>query len=121
MPALHGLPRPALRRSLFLAAALLSGCATTDFGPEREVRAATEVPDHFLVGTPDGSETSEPVPGEGCRNPMVDPRDGAAVQLVRSSGTRADYEVPDGRYGVGRGELLRLACDTGRVIGVVDR
>ena len=113
--------RPALRRSLLAAFVALGGCATTDFRSDQDARAATDAPDRFLVGTPNGAATSEPAPDQGCRNPMVDPRDGAKVRLVRSAGTRGDYEVPAGRYGLEPGELLRLACDTGRVIGIVRR
>lgn len=112
---------PALRRSLLAAFVVLSGCATTDFRSDQDARAATDAPGHFLVGLPNSVETSEPAPDQGCRSPMVDPRDGAKVRLVRSNGTRGDYEVPAGRYGVEPGELLRLACDTGRVIGIVRR
>lgn len=114
------LPPPSARWA-FGALVLLAGCATTDFGADSATRAATDVPPHFLVGTPDGDSTTEPTPGEGCRNPMVDPRDGTRLQLVRSAEARGDYAVPAGRYGVGEGELLRLECGTGRVVGVVRR
>lgn len=50
---------------------------------------------------------------------MVDPRTGERLRRVRSSEDRADYEVPEGRCGVGEQELLRLECHTGRVIGIV--
>lgn len=114
---------PAVWRLLFsvLLIALLSGCATTHFASDSETRAATDVPDHFLVGMPNDATTTEPSPGEGCRNPMVDPRDGTRVRLVRSGESQGDYEVPAGRYGVGEGELLRLECGTGQAVGIVQR
>ena len=56
---------------------------------------------------------------EIVRNPMIDPRDGTRIVLVRSSEGRGYYRVPVGRYGVHPGELLLLECGTGRVIGVV--
>lgn len=59
--------------------------------------------------------------GRACNNPMLDPRDQTRLTLVRSAGGQGDYEVPQGRYGVGSGELLRLECGSGRVIGVVKR
>jgi hypothetical protein len=41
---------------------------------------------------------------------------------VRSQeGTRGDYEVPESRYGVGAGDLLRVDCTTNRGIGIVPR
>jgi hypothetical protein len=90
-----------------------------NFPSDDKAHEATNVPDHFLVGTPNGTATSEPTPDEGCRNPMVDPRDGTKIQLIRSSHDRGDYKVSTGRYGVGEKELLRLDCGTGRVVGIV--
>ena len=95
------------------------GCASTDFASDRQARSAVDVPDHFMVGMPNSTATTAPKPGEGCRSPMVDPRDGARLVLVRSLDDRGDYKAPAGRYGLGDGELLRLECSTGRVIGVV--
>jgi len=105
-----------------LCAALLvalAGCASTGDSFGNADRAATDLPDHFLVGTFMGPETTEPSTGEGCRNPMVDPRDDTRLMLKRSSGGRGDYAVPDGRYGVAEDELLRLDCASGAPIGIV--
>lgn len=99
----------------------LSGCATTDFAPERVLRPAADAPDHFRVGSPSDPTTTEPTPGDDCRSPMVDPRDGARIQLERSASGLGDYAVAAGRYGVGGDELLRLECGTGRPVGVVPR
>jgi hypothetical protein len=100
---------------------LIGACASGSSASmaRTEARAARDVPDHFVVGSPFGPQTSEPRPGEGCRNPMVDPRDDTRLVLARSEVTWGDYEVIGGRYGVGRRELLRLECATGRVIGIV--
>ena len=89
-------------------------------------RSATDVPERFLVGTiSPGGTLSEPQPNSGCRNPMVDPRDGTRLTLVQSQpggGTQiGDYAVPEGRYGARAGEVLRIDCGTGRVIGLVLR
>ena len=101
----------------------LGACSTTSggFPDDRPLRDASDMPDHFLVGAPESAETSAPVAGGPCRNPMVDPRDGMRLVLARSSGGLGDYEVPAGRYGVGERELLRLDCGTGRAVGVVGR
>lgn len=97
----------------------LGSCATMNFPSDEKVRVAKNVPNRFLVGIPNGTATSEPNPYEGCRNPMVDPRDGTKIQLIRSSKDRGDYKVPTDRYGIGEKELLRLDCATGRVVGIV--
>jgi hypothetical protein len=98
------------------AAALAAGCAPVN----SSVKPAIDAPTHFLVPAPDGRAV-EPTPGEGCKNRMIDPRDGAALILIRSAGGRGDYRVPVARYGVRRGELLRIECRTGNVIGIVKR
>lgn len=105
-----------------LGAALLvalAGCASAGDSFGNAERGATDLPDHFLVGTFTGPGTSEPAAGEGCRNPMVDPRGDTRLMLQRSSGGRGDYAVPGGRYGVAEGELLRLDCATGAPTGIV--
>lgn len=119
--AKHNIPSVLSLQLLLLLVFLLivSSCSTMNFPSDDKAREANNVPDHFLVGTPNGTVTSEPTPEEGCRNPMVDPSDGTKIQLVRSSHDRGDYEVPNDRYGVGEKELLRLDCGTGRVVGIV--
>lgn len=58
---------------------------------------------------------------EACWSPVTDARDGTRLVLVRSRAGRGDYAVPEGRYGVREGELPRLECATGRVLGIVPR
>jgi len=105
--------------ALFMTVALLAGCASSHdpWGRNLPIQPAMDVPTHFLVEA-HGGKTEEPAPGP-CRNPMIDPRDGTRIVLVRSSEGRGYYRVPVGRYGVHPGELLLLECGTGRVIGVV--
>ena len=121
---------PAPRIAAPLATALLlvlSGCAVSSgstYPADAPARAASGTPDHFMVGTLEpGGALGEPRESGACRNPMVDPRDGTRLTLVQSqrgeAGQVGDYRVPDGRYGVGAGELLRLDCGSGRAIGVV--
>lgn len=85
------------------------------------LRAATEVPDHFLVGELSGNETSEPGGDLVCRSPLIDPRNGTRITLVRSKSGRGDYEVPAGKYGVGEKEVLRIECANGKAIGIFKR
>lgn len=115
---------PAMRRLpawLFLVA-LLGGCTGSSHTLESRsiLRAAEDAPDEFLVGFPNSTATETPSPGGACRNPMVDPRDGTRLTLIRSSNGRGEYEAA-GRYGLAAGELLRLDCGTGSPLGIVRR
>jgi hypothetical protein len=99
--------------------ALLAACAHSTATPwsARELRAAEDTPTAFV--TEDGEH-----PEQGwCRNPLIDPRDQTRLRLVRSAAfgdsQRGDYEVPQGRYGVGPRELLRIECATGQALGIV--
>lgn len=84
-------------------------------------RPAFDTPDHFEIERRDRAGSAEPSEDTTCWSPMVDPRDGTRLRLVRSSAGEGDYEVAEPRYGVGPGEALRLDCRTGRVIGIVSR
>lgn len=107
---------------LLVGVSILAGCAVA--GPvtpaQRVLRPAADAPDHFLVGEADGT-TREPGGNDACESPMVDPRDGTRVTLVRSSDGLGDYAVDGGRYGVAEGEVLRIDCRTGKAIGVFAR
>lgn len=115
------------RRTLLAAIAAMSllaasGCAARKKAEsEIPVRAPTDVPAHFLVGDLSSEATQEPAPGTGCHNPMVDSRSGTRIKLVRSREGQGDYEVLEGKYGVGPGEVLRIDCATGRAIGIYKR
>lgn len=50
---------------------------------------------------------------------MHDPRNNTEIKKVRAANGQADYKVPNGRYGVGTHQLLRLDCNTGRPLGIV--
>jgi hypothetical protein len=96
---------------------LLAACAgTPSVWSGREIRQAQDTPASFATedGTPAVQE---------CRTVMIDPRDNTRLRLIRSvqmaGMVRGDYEVPDGRYGVGENELLRLDCESGQVLGIV--
>jgi hypothetical protein len=108
------------RRQAAAAAVLVLGSAACTGTAGRpggaELVHAQDTPVRFVTAE-DG------VPESGCRMAVYDPRDRTELRLARSTqfGTtyHGDYEVPAGRYGVQRNELLRLDCATGEVIGIV--
>lgn len=104
------------RSPLATLLALLAGCASTEAWTARELRSAEDTPQSFV--TEDGTS-----PEQGCRTPLLDPRDMTQLRLMRSTAVgstyRGDYEVPPGRYGVGQSELLRVDCATGVPLGIV--
>ena len=110
--SLHG-------RAALIALGLLSACAGST--PVLLDRPARDTPDHFLAGSYADNRTTAPTADGVCHSPMVDPRDGRPLRMVRSGRTWGDYEAPAGSYGLARGELLRLSCDTGQVLGIVRR
>jgi hypothetical protein len=78
-----------------------------------------------MTGTPAEfrpAEASSHAAGDSiaCLNPLVDPRDGSRITLVRSSDGLGDYSVASGKYGVGTGQLLRVNCSDGQPIGIVE-
>lgn len=110
--------------ALAVATLLLAGCVG---GPSSwpslvTARPAQDVPERFV---PEDRSLllvpADTIAGSGCRSPMADPRDGTRLVMLRSVEDYADYEVPAGRYGVRENEVLRLACNTGRVAGIVRR
>lgn len=111
------------RRLIFAAALLLpAACSVgpSSFPPLVSARPAQDVPERF-VPVDSALVVNDTISGSGCRSPMVDPRDGTRLIMNRSVEDYADYEAPAGRYGTRENELLRLACNTGRVAGIVDR
>jgi len=108
------------RQVIALALLALGACATANW-QLASPRDAVDVPARFepvdagLRLTP-----GDTLAGSGCLSPLVDPRDGTRISFIRSADV-GDYEVEGGRYGVGSGELLRIECNTGRVIGIVGR
>lgn len=86
------------------------------------LRPAAGAPERFEPEPPSlRIQPGDTLAGGGCRSPLVDPRDGFTIRMVRSEAVVADYAVEMGRYGVEDGELLRVECNTGRVMGVVRR
>jgi hypothetical protein len=111
-----------------VALVALAGCASSRSSMAGPVVAeAKNLPDHFMVAVTGLAQREEPKPGEGCRNPMVDPRNGTALNLMRSKNGTGDYQVLgqqyelDSIYGVDSRHLLRIDCATGKALGIVDQ
>jgi hypothetical protein len=102
---------------------LLAACAlgtSGSFPASSDARIAMDVPVRFEPASPAARLTpADTIAGEGCRNPMIDPRQGQRLTIVRSLGGEGDYRVPRGSYGVETGERLRIECNTGAVVGIV--
>lgn len=101
-----------------VALALVAGCAATGFPPDTETRVASGLPGRFLFQGFPPDVVENPAT---CRNPVIDPSDGAQLTLLRSDRGRGDYEVTRGRYGARSDELLRIDCASGTAIGLVRR
>jgi hypothetical protein len=119
-----------MKRSLAVLVLVLTGCASSPkndmSGPV--VGVPLDMPDHFLVAGSGIGKAVEPKPGEGCRNPMVDPRTKTLLELRRSANGIGDYRVMAGqdaglasgaKYGMSSRDLLRIDCATGKAIGLV--
>ena len=59
--------------------------------------------------------------GDGCLSPMLDPAKNIQIILVRSESGLGDYLAPSGAYGIPDGQLIRIDCNTGSVVGLVRR
>lgn len=101
---------------------VVGGCALggSTYPEGAPVREAVDVPERFVTeDLPAGAAVTDTLPGSGCRSPLIDPRDGTRVRMINSQRRVGDYAAPEGRYGVRPGELLRVECNTGRVLGIV--
>jgi hypothetical protein len=82
----------------------------------------TGAPAHFVPADPmktmGSADTSNASP---CLSPLKDPRTGTTIILVRSENGVGDYLAPSGAYGIPDGQLLRLECGSGEVLGLVRR
>ena len=110
-----------------LGAAALAACASrTNSMAGKIVAEAKDLPDQFMVSVSGLSQMEEPKPGEGCKNPMVDPRKGTVLNLMRSKDGVGDYQVlgeefeVQSRYGVDSRHYLRVDCATGKGLGIVE-
>lgn len=77
------------------------------------IRQAENAPDHF---NPPPYLTLDT---KTCKNPMLDSRNGTKITLLSAQDGLGKYEVPNGTYGVKKGECLLLDCSTGQVKGII--
>ena len=64
---------------------------------------------------------ADTIVGDGCLSPLADPITAIQIILTRSESGLGDYLAPSGSYGLRDDQLLRLDCNTGRVLGIVRR
>ncbi len=107
-----------LKLNSLVSFVLLLACGSSNVGNRSMttiLRPATDVPPVFEApaGTTFGNS--------GCLSPLTDPRNGAKIIMRTAFGEEGmgDYVVPSGKYGVKNGELLRVNCTTGEVVGIV--
>jgi hypothetical protein len=103
--------------------ALLGACHTTnEFSTATPMRAGNNLPSRFEPVTAYYRVApADTLSGAGCVSPIRDPRDGTELRMVRSGRAQGDYAVPAGQYGVAHSELLRIDCNTGEPLGIVQR
>lgn len=112
--------------SIGAAAALVACASGRGWTAGGIVAEAKDLPDHFTVAVSGLAQSEEPKAGEGCRNPMVDPRNGTVLNLMRSKDGAGDYQVlgaqyeVESRYGVDSRHYLRVDCATGKALGIVE-
>jgi hypothetical protein len=101
---------------LALSSVLLVSCASGSRPTAADPSSISDTPDRFLVLDVATGTRSEPS-GPACRSPLVDPRDGTRLILVRSSSGFGDYRPETPRYGLADNQLLRIDCDSGGPVG----
>lgn len=102
----------------FLLALIMSSCGSSSSQRSMKpvIRTAIDIPASFEA--PPGTTLGD----NGCKGPLTDPRDGTAIIMLSAFNEGVgDYIVPTGKYGVSTGELLRINCRTGEVVGIVRR
>jgi len=77
------------------------------------IRQAENTPEKFVPAN------GVSLDSDTCKSPMIDPRDGTQLLMVSASGGMANYKIVTGKYGLKKGELLRIDCSTGVVVGIV--
>ena len=111
------------RRSHVASLLVLAACGqgNSGFPSPTPLRAGTDLPAQFEPPPGFGRlSLTDTISGNACLSPMRDPRNNSEIRMVRAANGQADYKVTDGRYGVGERQFLRLDCNTGRPLGIVE-
>ncbi|WP_029036166.1 hypothetical protein [Salinimicrobium xinjiangense] len=106
------------KASMLLVIFILMSCGSSNVQRSMTpvLRPAVDAP--LMFETPEGISVKE----NTCNSPLIDPRDDSRIIMITSFNEGvADYEVPEGKYGVEDRELLRVNCATGEVVGIVRR
>ena len=109
--------KPIQNLTIILFSIAAFGCAsTTNSGSQSIIiREAENTPEAFVPR--EGVSFDE----NSCKSPMIDPRDSTEIIMVSASNGQGTYSAPQGKYGLKKGEFLRLNCSSGKVIGVVKK
>jgi len=101
-----------------LSGLLLAGCASF---PPATSHPTQDTPAHFDVLDAASGNVRANDPAPSCESPLVDPRNGITLTLVRSIGGHGDYAPTRPGYGLAANELLRIDCTSGAPMGAVPR
>ncbi len=121
MPAVGARPSPIPPA---LVVVLLAACSSGNSGMQSVIEHPAPVTAPPRFAPLDSARVIAPtdtLAGDGCLSPMRDPITGIEIVLVRSESGLGDYNAPSGSYGMRDDQLIRLECNTGRVLGVVRR
>lgn len=101
--------------SAFILLCLMTNCksATNTVVDHKVIRQANNAPEFF---SPPPNTVLDSI---SCISPMLDARNGNEIILLSSSDGVGVYDVPEGTYGLIKGEALLLECATGKVKGIV--
>ena len=123
MPALNLASSP--RACALLVATAVAACSVGGSGSMRSVIESPAPVTAPLKFVPlDSAKVIAPADtliGDGCLSPLADPVTGIQIILIRSESGLGDYLAPSGSYGIRDGQLIRLDCNTGKVLGIVRR
>ncbi len=123
MPTLF--PAPSPRACALLAAVTVAACSVGGSGNMRSViesPAPVTAPPRFVpLDSAKVIAPADTLVGDGCLSPLADPVTGTQIILIRSESGLGDYLAPSGSYGIRDGHLIRLDCNTGKVLGIVRR
>jgi len=103
---------------------LLAGCSTHagSMSSVIEQPAPVTAPPRFVpLDSTKVMAPADTLAGDGCLSPMADPVSGIQIILIRSESGLGDYLAPSGSYRLRDDQLIRLDCNTGRVVGIVRR